>query len=462
MLTYVLPHSCCRVRVSNQRKANRINAAESAKVVRVTDADRKTFATAPALTLKAPRRYQCDRGSTCRQMKLAAHNGWRYVMAHFDDVRLDNKAGSYVDALEDYGSFKAKLTFDRDAVKHGVRFMGTPFYDKKSRRRESDLKSNIPHREFIQAVFTSLATTFAMQLINPRVGLFQGASTAWHVDSNPRGAHPNALRPLERGFGVELYNGVQFRCSLLLWKDTYIIPLDLNPISFRYIWWPGSSAGGGGGNGGAEIYTADPSEFWDGIVAAGPVVVGSLLCSVINFQAGTPLTCPLDHTDIRTCTAELDALSFEKALSTARANPIPPPTELWTVIGDDPDRWDVFYAWRNPHRSVGNGAVRRVHVFSAALRQNPVGQFRSVPAGPPVERPIDPKRAEILALQLDDLIQIRGARGVPRRGLVIRVQDALEVCDMIVTVLYEDEEGCMCIERPEHLGWMQWERVALP
>ena len=49
-----------------------------------------------------------------------------------------------------------------------------------------------------------------------------------------------------------------------------------------------------------------------------------------------------------------------------------------------------------------------------------------------------------------------------RRGLVIRVQDALEVCDMIVTVLYEDEEGCMCIERPEHLGWMQWERVALP
>ena len=79
-----------------------------------------------------------------------------------------------------------------------------------------------------------------------------------------------------------------------------------------------------------------------------------------------------------------------------------------------------------------------------------------------MERPIDPKRAEILALQLDDLIQIRGARGVPRRGLVIRVQDALEVCDMIVTVLYEDEEGCMCIERPEHLGWMQWERVALP
>lgn len=47
-----------------------------------------------------------------------------------------------------------------------------------------------------------------MQLINPRVGLFQGADTAWHVDSNPRGAHPNAVRPLDPGFGMEVYNGV--------------------------------------------------------------------------------------------------------------------------------------------------------------------------------------------------------------------------------------------------------------
>ena len=75
---------------------------------------------------------------------------------------------------------------------------------------------------------------------------------------------------------------------------------------------------------------------------------------------------------------------------------------------------------------------------------------------------MDPKRAEILTLQLNDLIEIRSSRGVPRRGLVIRVEDALDVRDMIVTVLYEDEESCMCIERPEHLGWMQWACVALP
>lgn len=68
--------------------------------------------------------------------------------------------------------------------------------------------SSASHTELVDAVFASLTATPAMQLINPRIGLFEGADTAWHVDSNPRGAHPNAVRPLDPGFGMEVYNGV--------------------------------------------------------------------------------------------------------------------------------------------------------------------------------------------------------------------------------------------------------------
>lgn len=64
---------------------------------------------------------------------------------HFDDVRLDAKEGSFYNALEDYGSFKAKLTFHRDRGKCGVAFMGTPFYDKKGRSKERASKARYPH-----------------------------------------------------------------------------------------------------------------------------------------------------------------------------------------------------------------------------------------------------------------------------------------------------------------------------
>lgn len=95
--------------------------------------------TAPELTLTAPKRYTVDGGSTPRQMLLKAHTSWKVVLRLFDDVRLDSKEGSFYDALEDYGSFKAKLNFDRGATKKGVAFLGTPFYDKAGKSKRDAL-----------------------------------------------------------------------------------------------------------------------------------------------------------------------------------------------------------------------------------------------------------------------------------------------------------------------------------
>ena len=54
-------------------------------------------------------------------------------------MRLDSKEGSFYDALEDYGSFKAKLNFDRGTTKKGVAFLGTPFYDKAGKSKRDAL-----------------------------------------------------------------------------------------------------------------------------------------------------------------------------------------------------------------------------------------------------------------------------------------------------------------------------------
>lgn len=83
---------------------------------------------------------------TVREVVLTALRAWKYVLKHFDDVRLDAKKGSFFNALEDYGSFKAKLTFNTDLAKHGVKFMGTPFYDKKNRSKERELRARSTQR----------------------------------------------------------------------------------------------------------------------------------------------------------------------------------------------------------------------------------------------------------------------------------------------------------------------------
>jgi hypothetical protein len=97
------------------------------------------------LTLSAPKRFSVDRPESAREMLLTARRAWKYVLEHFDDVRLDAKEGNFFDALEDYGSFKAKLSFHRTMPKHGVAFLGTPFYDKSGRSKERASKATFPH-----------------------------------------------------------------------------------------------------------------------------------------------------------------------------------------------------------------------------------------------------------------------------------------------------------------------------
>ena len=433
-------------------KASKANGEYAGNAMRLTPTERTTFKTAPPLTLSAPKRFTCARGATAREMKLSERAAWRYVTKHFDDVPLTSKKGDYYECTDDYGALRALMTFQphrADRASHGIKFMGTPSYDKKGRSKEHEAVTHKPHRELLAAVFQSLASTPEMQLISPRVGFISGVETGWHSDANTRGAHPNAMRPLETGGGLLLYHGVQFRCSLMWFDTQLVIPLDINMVEFRYVSWPGDGQL-------AVISSVPSSEFWDKIVFApdGPLVVGSIGCCIVSFNKGLPLTCPLDYADIRKTSTDLDQLTLEQALQHAQANPIELPATLWQVIGDDPDHWDVFFGWKTMHCYIGDPWIRRVHTIGCPLRQNGSGQNRHVSDKPdrPL-KPLDPKRVAIRNLMPGDVIWVNRE---PMR--VVEVEDAVHISDMRVKVDLNDlRGGGEPVYTYQWLGTVAWE-----
>ena len=125
------------------------------------------FQSAPTLTLEAPKRFTVDRGATCREMVLKARRGWRFVCQHFGDVTLDAKEGNYWEPMDDYGGLRALMTFvhEHDSKgRVGVKFMGTPSYDKKGVSKQHEPVTHARYRELLQACFESLAATPTMQL----------------------------------------------------------------------------------------------------------------------------------------------------------------------------------------------------------------------------------------------------------------------------------------------------------
>ena len=112
------------------------------------------------------------------------------------------------------------------------------------------------------------------------------------------------------------------------WEDRLIIPLDMNSIDFRYFQLDQRDSSGCA----ACIEVAPADRFWEEIVGApsGPTVVGLIGFSVLTCEAGLLKMCPLDYTDIRLSSKELDSFSFNETVELAKANGWTPPAELWS------------------------------------------------------------------------------------------------------------------------------------
>ena len=168
---------------------------------------------------------------------------------------------------------------------------------------------------------------------------------------------------------------------------------------------------------------------------------------------------PMDYFIVCDTKANLIPLTFQDALSKAKAEPIPPEHGQPMIVGDDPAKWFVFFGWRYPHESVGNPWVRRAHVTGCPYRQNGTGQNRRVGGGVMEEEeeegahPSMPSwQLELEQLQVGSMVRVKWKDGNWRQGEVLSILLALYACDAGVHLLYEDG-ATMC----EPLGVMEWE-----
>ena len=195
------------------------NGAKAAEVHKVTEEQRQQLESSPPLTLitKSTARAFADvvRADSVRDNRRLAKAGWRYVLAHFNELPLSAREGAYSSATKDYGGLRARMELEpaRGQERHGLVFKGTRSYDKKGVSRGALGKTTKPLVPFIHALFDSLSECTEMQLINARFGAFKGVVSLMHTDANSRGTHPNAMRCLDAGGGLQIFYGVSFRCS---------------------------------------------------------------------------------------------------------------------------------------------------------------------------------------------------------------------------------------------------------
>ena len=231
-------------RPKKHAKTSKANGQSSAAGQQVSEEDRNALQMMPKLTLQtgstAAVFKDIERAATVRYNRKVAADGWAYVMAHFHEIPLKHEKGQYDNSTGDYGALRARFIFEpmpEDGLSWGLKFLGTKSYDKKGKARRTLGASTKPHTTFLQNLFCSLAMTPDMVLINPRAGIMRGLKSAMHTDANTRGAHPNAMRCLDEGGGLRIDRRISFRCSLVYWKGATILPLDLNPVHFRWVEW---------------------------------------------------------------------------------------------------------------------------------------------------------------------------------------------------------------------------------
>ena len=432
----------------SKRKALALRAQPLAAAARtLTEEEVLMHATAPPLSLRAPRQFAVDRGDRASTMKIKANQAWRFVRDNFHEAPLEEKQGNYNRPDDDYGGLGAIMTIHpRDQNPVGFKFMGTPSCKKPGQSKHFIPSSHRPCTELIAAVLQSLAATPDMQLLEPRVGFFRGIAADWHSDANTRGSHPNAMRCLDPGGGLLLYTGVDFHCSLLWFEEQWVVPWDINPVDFRYMGWDAEGT--------AVIHTVEATRFWQQVVAApdGPIVAGLLEVAIIDVKDGIARATPMDYTHWCTSSKELEPFTFPQLESQALRQPWRPPATPWSMIGVDPKVWHVFYGWRHMHAWVGDPWVRRVHVIGCPLRQNLMGQLRSVTKAP-VSAPMDPQLQSLRELTVGTWVHVAG-RGL---GEVMEIEDALDAQDVKVLVRYEPDTFLS-----ERLGQIAWEADEVP
>jgi len=361
------------------KKASARKAAQKAGDVHAVSAEeREIQAAMPPLIVQGPssQKAAMQRPDKPRTAKEVANRAWLQARETFDELPLVARKGDITQPEDDYGGLGASFTWapDEDKPKHitkkGVLFRGYPACLKKGKSSEHVPKNSRPYMALLTSLITSMANV-KFPAYWSRFSAHAGHGTGWHVDGNTRGAHPNAHRALDKGGWIRLCKAVHFRCSIILWKGTYLVPWGLDSESFRYMVWDDE--------GRASIVPGTLAFFWE-LVADQSCTIGLLNVCLVDLCEGTAMACPLVDLSnpciLPETSSDLTPMDLSTLMEQAQSNP-KEDSCTYEDVGMD-GQWAVWFGWRFAHTWCGEPWVRRYHIFGCPLRNVPMGQVRKV------------------------------------------------------------------------------------
>jgi len=358
---------------------NAKRASDIAAVVNtISEEERADYAALPELHVCGAAALVSKRPKHLRTAVLKVKHSMEYVDRNWHRLKLTQEEGDQSKPTVDYGGFNCIMNHyarpEGSTMPAGTLVRGSRACFK-SRKSETSLPDNgKEYADIMRAAAVSLVTTRFVAWMMRFAFFCLTAAVTKHTDDNTRGSQPNAMLCLEEGGEMTEDQSVNFRCSLMLYHDRYILPVALGPSKWRFVAWD---------NAGVASITEEPeADFWLALQKRQLTTIGLLQVCMVELSGGVVRTCPLVDLDdpathqLPASAAELSPLSLEEALSQAQSHPWVPQPNPIRKVRCEPKKWYVFFGWRYIHWYSGNPAVRRIHAFSCPLRSIPTGQTR--------------------------------------------------------------------------------------
>ena len=359
-------------------KRARAAAAKASDVHTISAAERAQHEALPPLVRQGPAwlKTAACRATHPRTARLNAKHYLAAVKDMFEILPLEAKQGDITKPTETYGGLGASFSYSHgippptEHTKRGHLFRGVPACKKGHQSKEHVPQNTKAWTPLLIALVLSLSDTLYSGYWS-RFSANCGHTTGWHVDNNTRGSQPAAMLTLDPGGGLLLCKSISFRCSLIWFNGSLVVPWALDCVHFRYMHWDNEGL--------ASIEHVDASIFWE-LAHQKSVTYGHLTTCLLEVTEGVALGSILyneteppqlpEHASMLTpyTFAQLCAMA---SMSTPVAEP------MFEAIGLD-QKWSLFYGWRYPHQWIGSPWVRRYHLFGCPLRNVPTGQVRRV------------------------------------------------------------------------------------
>ena len=351
-------------RKSNAAAAGRPPIPEEVKLLCSSDVD---------FYHAGPRTLRVERPTLPSEAVRAARESWAAAVPELRHLPLKTRCASLVSTV-DYGAQSSIHDYHHQCdpatgMAYGFEVFGAMANAKPDRQVRKDCKRGVAGSKWMLIILLemSLCITFGIVLSFTRFMVVRGANTRKHTDTW-RGGEPAAMRLVDdTGGRLHVDTSIHFRRSLCTHPeiDGYCCPLMLNPNGLLLLYWLAD---------GSCCKTLLPGESWTALRQE-----YLLDCIVFGTKGGMATSAPIfdaanPHATLISSTKQAVPVTLQQLRENAKELQCSPGTHV-AILGSC-HHWELMLGWCFVHWWVGDPSGLRVHAFSCALRQVPMGSLK--------------------------------------------------------------------------------------